>query len=832
MNRKLILAAALLAAAAGAGLAAAKINSLQVGKQSDGAFIVSTEQRIEPGALAFDGRPTDMAMHPSGELCAILDLKKYRDARGEHACVTLLDRNGEIADSEARLSAGVDFRGITWSPDGSKLYASVSGDDRGYVQELSLEGRKLTLGAAIELSPPDEKMNARPGGSVVNKDGTRLYVTAMDRNAVVEIDLTTHRRIKEYRVQNLPYEVKLSDDEKSLIVTNWAGREPGDEDEMAASGSTMVVTDPRGAAASGTVSIIRLDSGNTVNFPVGLHPTSLLVNGNTAYVANSASDDISVVDVSAARQVRRIPLKWGTMNLFGSMPGAMTLRGSTLYICNGGDNALCQLNLTTGKVAGYRPAGYFPTAIALSRDGATAFVLNSKGNGSVRETVLGNKGNAHDFQGTVSLVNLKADLSAATNRVAANNGWGRDRKALNPDLAVYTGAIEHVLYIIKENRTYDQIFGDLPQGNGSAQLCDLGRRITPNHHALAEQYTLFDNGYVAGTNSADGHAWSTQSVANDYLEHFYDNYRTYPDDGDCAMSISSAGCLWDAALKKGKTFRDYGEFADDELAVFTPTVKSWLEVWKDRISGKRRIQASVNTRIKSLRPYLHPNVVYWPLLQSDQQRADLFIGEYKNLSRRDRVPNLMILTLPCDHTEGRDPNYPKPQSMVADNDLALGRVVDAVSHSPQWKNTCIFVIEDDAQSGYDHVDGHRTVFMAFSPFVKRKFVDHTMYNTCSMIRSIELMLGIDPMNRFDALTPPLSTCFTDKPDYTPYRFMPNQIPLDDMNPPASAQRGKELYWTKQSLALDWSGPDRANPAVLNRVLWHTLHGVDTPYPTR
>ena len=397
---------------------------------------------------------------------------------------------------------------------------------------------------------------------------------------------------------------------------------------------------------------------------------------------------------------------------------------------------------------------------------------------------------------------------------------------------MYTGAIEHVLYIIKENRTYDQVLGDMPQGNGDPKLCDLGLKITPNAHALAAQFTLFDNAYVTGTNSADGHAWCTQSIANDYLEHFYTGYRTYPDDADCAMGISEGGFLWDAALKKGKTLRDYGEAADDELAVFTPTVKSWLEVWKDRKSGRHRIQTSVNTRLASLRPYLHPRVVYWPLLQSDQERADLFIGEYHRFSRQDRVPNLMILTLPCDHTEGRDPNYPKPQSMVADNDLALGRVVEAVSHSPQWRHTCIFVIEDDAQAGYDHVDGHRTVFMAFSPFVRRKFVDHSLYNTCSMLRSIELLLGLDPMNRFDALTPPLAACFQETPDYTPYNVRQNQIALDDMNPPKSEQTGKELYWTNRSLALDWSAPDRADPHTLNQVLWHTIHGVDTPYPAK
>ena len=817
MIRKISLLAIVLSLAAGLCLAAGQLSGPRLGKQPDGSFIVSTQQRIEPGTVTFDGRPTDIALHPSGQFFAVLNQKS----------VLLATREGVLAESSAPLRDGAGFHGLAWSPDGTRLYASVSD---GYVQSFDLQGKAITPHGRIDLRPGDDTHNPRPGGIAISRDGKRLFVAAMDRDAVVEVDLASETRVREYSVQKLPFDVKLSEDEGSLIVTNWGGRPPVDEEAMAATGGTMIAVDPRGAASSGTVSIVRLANGATTSFPVGLHPTAIVVRGNAAFIAEAASDDIAKIDIAAARLVRRIPLRWGTMNLFGSMPCALAVYGQTLYVCNGGDNAVCELDIATEKVRGFRPAGFSPIGVALSADGKTGFVVNTKGNGSTRRTVLGQAGNAHDFQGTVSVLDLNAGLAAATERVAANNGWNRDRKALKPELAVYHGAVEHVLYIIKENRTYDQVLGDLPQGNGDPKLCDLGRRITPNAHALAEQFTLFDNAYVAGTNSADGHAWCTQSLANDYLEHFYTGYRTYPDDSDCAMAISGAGCLWDAVLKKGKTLRDYGEAADDELAVFTPTVKSWLEVWKDRASGRHRIQTSVNTRLASLRPYLHPRVVYWPLLQSDQERADLFIGEYRHMSRQDRVPNLMILTLPCDHTEGRDPNYPKPQSMVADNDLGLGRVVEAVSHSLQWKNTCIFVIEDDAQSGTDHVDGHRTVYMAFSPYVRRQFVDHSLYNTCSMLRSIELMLGLDPMNRFDALTPPLAACFMEKPDFTPYTVRPSQIALDDMNPPAATQTGKELYWTKRSLALDWSAPDRADPHVLNQVLWHTLHGMDTPYP--
>jgi DNA-binding beta-propeller fold protein YncE len=815
-----ILGAVILAVAAvgAVSYAGSRLSSRRMGPQPDGSFIVSSGQRVEPNAIAFDGRPTDIALHPSGAFCAVLGQSR----------VFLLNREGVIAGSAAALAAGAGagYHGLLWSPDGKRLYAS---DSEGTVDTFDLAGTTLTAGPRISIKPEGAAGNPRPGGMAITRDGSRLYVAACDRSAVAEIDLRANRWLREFAVQNLPFTVRLTADEKTLVVSNWGGRQPAPDDEQSASGNAMIVTDPRGVAASGTVGLIDCASGHLRVVPVGNHPTDIVVDGNTAYIANAAGDSVSQLDIAAAKVTRTLPLRWGKLNLFGSMPCALALHGRTLYLCNGGDNAVCEMDLNRGTVRGFRPAGYFPIGIALTPDGKTAYVVNTKGNGSVRRTVKRLPGNAHDFQGTVSVLDLNADLAQATARVVADNGWNRDRSELHPHLAVYNGAIKHVLYIIKENRTYDEVLGDLkdakgePLGDGDPKLCDLGETTTPNAHALARQFTLFDNGYVSGTNSADGHAWSTQAMADDYLEHFYTGYRTYPDDGDCAMSLAAGGCLWDTAAKAGKTIRNYGEYADDELAVFTPQPKDWLEVWKDRISGQHRIEKRVGTRVASLRPYLHPHFVYWPLLQSDQERADLFEEEYKKLSREDKVPNLMIMALPCDHTEGRDPKYPKPQCMVADNDLALGRIVDVVSHSPQWKDTCIFVIEDDAQSGPDHVDGHRTVYMALSPYIRRGTIDHSFYNTVSMIRSIELMLGIEPMNRFDALTPPLAACFMEKPDLTPYTTVPASLPLDQMNTPLAALKGEERVWTQRSLALDWSGPDRADPQTLNAILWHTLH---------
>ncbi len=614
-------------------------------------------------------------------------------------------------------------------------------------------------------------------------------------------------------------------------MSNWAGRPAKPGDRTAKSQYLDIVVNEQGAAASGSVSLIDLKSGTARHVEVGIHPTAIAITGSRAYVANAMSDSISEIDLPSAGVVRTIPLRWGALRLLGGMPNALAVRGKTLYVADGGDNAVAEVNLETGQVAGFRPAGFFPVAITLSHDGGKAFVLNTKGNGSVSKTTLGKPGNAHDFQGTITVLDLAKNLERETAVVARDNRWNANPG--RPALKVYNGGIKHVLYIIKENRTYDEVFGDLPLGNGDPKLCSLGETVMPNHRKLAREFTLFDNGYVSGTNSADGHSWATQCMANEYLEHFYVGYsRTYPDDGDDAMGISNAGALWDAAARKQRSIRVYGEFCDNELARFEPMPKDWFEVWEDRQKATRKFKMTADTRVNSLRPYINREVHYWPLFQSDQFRADVFVREYQEFSRRDAVPDLMILSLPCDHSEGVDTKYPTPRAMMADNDLALGRVVEAVSNSPQWKDTAIFVIEDDAQSGPDHVDGHRTVFMVISPYTKRKYVDSTFYAQTSMIRSMEMILGLDPMNRFDALAEPITTCFTEEPNLAPYRAIPNKTPLDERNPAGTAMSEADRFWLDKTRELDWSHIDGPDSYWLNRIIWYSIHKETRPYPAR
>jgi DNA-binding beta-propeller fold protein YncE len=809
-----------LLALAGSVVGMSRLAPVWMGRQGDGSFLVSSGQRVEGGSLAFDGRPIDLALHPREDVFAVLN----------QSSVFLATTAGVQDGTRTRLGAGASagFRGLVWSPDGSRLFAST---DQGHVQDFAYKDGKLARRKKLVIKPAGAKGNPVPGGMAITRDGNRLFVAAANRNAIAEIDVTTLRFVREYPVETLPYEPRLSDDERTLVVSNWGGRLPKPGDRTAKSQDLDIVIDDRGAPASGTVSLIDLATGITRHVEVGIHPTAIVLGGRRAFVANAMSDSISEIDLDAARVTRTIPLRWGHLRVLGGMPNALALRGTTLYAADGGDNALAEIDLTQGRVAGFRHAGYFPVTVALLRDGKTALVLNTKGNGSVSRTTRGKPGNAHDFQGTVTVVNLSADLSRETDLVARNNRW--EANPGRPQLKVYNGAIRHVLYIIKENRTYDEVYGDLTAGNGDPKLCSLGETVMPNHRKIAREFTLFDNGYVSGTNSADGHAWSTQCLANDYLEHFYVGYsRTYPDDGDCAMSISSGGALWDAALKKRRTVRVWGEFCDNKLATYDPKPKDWFELWEDRVKGTHRFKFTADTTVASLKPLINREVHYWPLLQSDQFRADVFIREYEEFSRQDQVPGLMIMSLPCDHTEGTDPRYPTPRAMMADNDLALGRVVEAVSKSPQWKETCIFVVEDDAQSGPDHVDGHRTVFLAISPYNRRKIVDSSFYTQTNMIRSIEMMLGLDPMNKFDSVADAMIACFHDKLDLTPYRAVPNNVPLDERNPPDTAMSAADRYWLEKTHSLDWSHLDAPDPYWLNRITWYSLFKGMREYPAR
>jgi hypothetical protein len=391
-----------------------------------------------------------------------------------------------------------------------------------------------------------------------------------------------------------------------------------------------------------------------------------------------------------------------------------------------------------------------------------------------------------------------------------------------------------VVFIIKENHTYDSTLGDVKEGNGDPNLCTFGEEVTPNQHALAREWVLLDNTYTSGTNSADGHQWTVSAVANGYMEQNYSAHvRSYPYDGGDALAYSPQGFLWNAAVKAGRSLRVYGEFVNRPRVVErgTSRVPHWKELWDDYQAGGHKFEITSGTDNAALRPYLHPHFIGFPTIVSDQWRADQYLADLHKFEAENSMPNLSILLLPNDHTTGTKAGYPTPRAAVADNDLALGRIVEALTHSRFWKETLILVIEDDSQLGMDHVDGHRTIAFCVSPYTRRGAVVSEVYNHTSLLRTMELVLGLPAMNRFDRTATAMTACFSKEADVRPFTARKNQVPLDELNPPASALKGESKRWALACEKLDWRDLDRADPKIVARAVWAAQRPGE-PFPSR
>ncbi|HEX5270377.1 MAG TPA: alkaline phosphatase family protein, partial [Gemmataceae bacterium] len=450
--------------------------------------------------------------------------------------------------------------------------------------------------------------------------------------------------------------------------------------------------------------------------------------------------------------------------------------------------------------------------------------------------------NSHDHLGSVSLIDVPdaARLATYTETVNANNrlaysvaGLEKPRPDAKPlPVPLRHGepsVIKHVVYVIKENRTYDQVLGDMKEGDGDPNLVLYGEDVTPNHHKLAREFTLFDNFYCSGVLSADGHQWVNEAYVSDYLEKAFGGFtRSYPYEGSDPLAFASSGFLWDNALERRRTFRNFGEFVKSPA----PRGSTWKDMYEEYATGAGKLRFEAKPNVARLGPFTHPGYPGFVLSAPDVYRAKLFVEELKTWERKGDFPDLVYLYLPCDHTSGTKPGFPTPRAMVADNDLALGRAVEAVSKSKFWKDTCFFVVEDDPQNGFDHVDAHRTVALVVSPYTKRKYVDHTNYNQTGMVKTIELVLGLPPMNQLDLSATAMRDCFRDEPDLTPYEAVKGKVALDEMNPPLKELKGQALHWAKESLALDLDDADAADEDTFNRILWHAARGDGVAYPER
>lgn len=842
----------LLAQARSLTMAAEDYDAHQVGDEIDGRIVVPTNQFLSPlgRQVAFSGRPTDVALSPDGRWLAVLN--RY----------DTLVINVEIGEIVSQVShEGGSYKGIVFTPDGRRLLMSCI---RGYIESFSVsEEGKLEIQEQISL-PGVRNDNALPSGLAIESDGESLWVALNLNNTLAEIKLENGSVIREIPVGSAPYDVVLVG--SKAYVSNWAGRHPGDGDTRGPAGvGTAIRVDPRRHIASdGSISVVDLKLGQEVKqIAVGLHASGLAVthDGRFVVVANANSDTVSVIDTTSDAVVETISTRPDDKLLFGSAPNdvAISADSHTLYVSNGTNNCVAVFDFKppNSHMIGCLPTGWYPAGLALDDARSALYVANIKGVGSRKmeweghrkvkgETVFGY--NSHDYLGTVSLIPIPQSKQIAefTNTVLKNNRLTeavsamappRDEVPLRPVPQRHgePSRFKHVMYIIKENRTYDQVLGDIERGEGDPSLCIFGREVTPNHHKLVNEFILLDNFYCSGTLSADGHQWSNEAYVTDYLEKAYGGWpRSYPYWGHDAMAYASSGFLWDNVLAHKKTLRVYGEFVKAEIRWKDPKKKArptFLECYRDYTEGNHEIYIHAHAAIETIAPYHCPTAIGFPNKVLDIYRAEQFKKELKQFEKDDNLPNFMVMLLPNDHTAGTKPSMPTPEAAVADNDLALGQVVEAISHSKFWPETCIFVVQDDPQSGFDHIDGHRTVAMVISPYTRRNAVDSTNYNQTSMIRSMELILGLPPMNQFDASATAMASCFTDKPDYTPYLAVPNIIPLDQINPDVeSIEDPRQRHWALASLELPLDDVDEADEDTLNRILWHAVRGHDDTYP--
>lgn len=826
-----------------------------VGKQKDGSYIVPTSQIIDPAGatITFPGRPTDLALNPDETILAVKNLEDiiFFDAT-----------NHTIKQTLALPKGGNTFTGISWSDNGQKVWTT---DTRGYLRSAKLQSNGLFEWSDVILLPskimsnghfawgneiPDKTTRASngpeyPGGFAIDEQRGYIYVTLNRNNSVGIVNMKTNKFEAHVPVGIAPYSVIIKGDK--AYVTNWGGRLPVKGDKTAMSYGTAIVVDPiTGIASSGTVSMIDLNTRKVIKeIKVHLHPSGMVLHpdGSRLYVANANSDLISVINTQTDQVIKDINPKPMAELPFGSAPNALAISadGKTLYVANGGNNLIAVIDLTADLVKGLIPTGWYPGAVVLSKDGNKLFVANTKGVGT-RQLNPGAKGyKSNDHLGSVSFIPVPSKnvleeytVKAATNmRLPGITQTMKLEKVKEKIVPVPTkpgekSVFKHVIYIIKENKTYDQVFGGLKQGNGDSSLCQFGRNVTPNHHALAENFVLLDNTYCNGVLSADGHQWTDEGYVTDYLEKSFGGFiRSYPYRGDDPLAFASSGFIWDQVLKKGLSFRNYGEFVDAE---FEPDNVSWSQVYEDYKNNTNHVIIKAKSKLHTLEPYNCPTFPGFTGRIPDVLRARIFINELNAYEAKDEFPDFITMLLPNDHTVGVNENSPTPNAAVADNDVALGQIVEAVSKSKFWKETAIFVIQDDPQSGLDHVDGKRTVALCISPYTKRGEVISTQYNQNSILRTIELILGLPPMSQFDLVATPMYDCFTGKPNFTPYQALPNQIPLDQMNPKLSSLKGKQKYWAKKSMEMPLEEADKAEDDELNKIIWYAVRGYDVPYP--
>jgi YVTN family beta-propeller protein len=733
--------------------------------------------------------------------------------------------------------------------------------------------------SVVFTSPPLGDFMA--GGPAVaaraNASGHRVVVLPLPANdSLAVLDAETGALLHSVPLGVLPVAAVVSADGSTAWVSVLGGPKPKSGERATKQccdpRAEAVRVDARDIAERGTVTRVDLVSGRVVaSVTVGLHPTGLSWDESHArlFVANGNSDDISVVDTRTNAVVGTIAADPFRERRIGIAPTAVALAdgGRRLYVTLGGANAVAVYDATVAdgipsRFRGLIPTGWYPSSLDVSADGRTLTVGTLFGMGSGTGSHGGQRGRyVHAVRGSVNVIDVPTDaqLDAYTTSVAQNN-----RRHLaaspgpSPSIVARAGIasrpvperpgepspIEHVVYIIRENRTYDQILGDIGKGASDPSLVMYGRDVTPNAHALSEQFVLLDHFFASGGNSADGHNWLTQANETDYpIWPLYEG-RSYPSEGIDALAYSSGGFIWEAAEAKGKSVTVFGEYApsiqEPKAALRTRLFAQYRDAQPHDpavLRGLMKKEYDTHSDIRSLDRLLVREYPGWTMDSPDVVKADVIIDHLREWEARKSMPNLVMVILPSDHTVGTSAGWCTPKACVADNDLALGRIVEALSHSSFWKSMAILSVEDDAQDGVDHIDGHRTVALVASPYARRGVIDSTYYSQPSMVKTIELMLGLPALSAFDLVATDMRASFLDagaQPDLTPYTALVPKQSLYEVNqrvgeitgPNAGPRRTAALA----SARMRFDAPDAAPSERLNRILWHDARGWKTPYP--
>jgi hypothetical protein len=777
------------------------------GIQPGGSILLPNQWSLRPAGkqLVLGDFPVNLALHPSGRWLAVLHA-----GYGEHE-VMIVDLQADKQGERIVTRVGIPqaFYGLCFSAEGRTLFAS--GGEFNVVHAYQFEDGSLFRHKTIAVANEKEKFIV--GGLAVDRQGKMLFAAGTwgDAVCVLPIDSPDKRFAINLDKDSYPYACILDPAGKRLFASLW------------------------NRAAVGVIDLSEKRLVDT--WATEKHPTEMVLSpdGARLFVACANSTKVSVLDVASGKALETIACSLYPAAPTGNTPSSLSLTpdGQLLLVANADANNLAAFNVAergAAKPLGFIPVGWYPTCVRFNAATKRIYVANGKGTTSFANPQGPNPLHrriqsveqyiAGLFRGTLGIIDLPtparmADYSKqayacsplrADERVSAEPSEGNPIPRKVGDRS----PIKHVIYIIKENRTYDQVFGDMTEGNGDPNLCLFPEKITPNHHRLARQFVLLDNFYCEGEVSADGHEWSMGAYATDFVERVWPLvYRpspqkklTYPSEGNFdAIARPAGGYIWDRCAEAGVSYRSYGE---------------WISNGKtDKDPGK--------ARVKALEGHFDPMFRGFDLDYPDQKRVDRFLEELARFEKEGEMPRFIILRLPNDHTTGTRIGKPTPTALVADNDLALGRTVEAISKSKFWNDTAIFVVEDDAQNGSDHVDAHRTVALVVSPYTKHGQVDSTLYSTSSMLRTMELILGLKPMSQFDAAARPMYNSFQAKADSRPYQHV---VPETDLK----ATNLAGAWGTDLSERFDLTKEDAADDLLLGEVIWRSVRGAASPMP--